>query len=150
MPKRRYVQTLCLIFGIIIPVCIATLFLYRHSLIVTDENIENITVVSIPNDVTVKGFTAYPSGNAMTLTISQGDMNYQALMDCLLDLKYTYCIHSLSKAFPDKSKSNTFLLEIGEHTLYFNGENHIAVDGIVYKLKDTDLYDLCQTAAKST
>lgn len=145
MYKRRYVRMLCWIFGIIIPVCIATLFLYCHSLIVTDEN---ITVVSIPNDVTVKGFTAYPSGNAMTLTISQGDTDYQALMGCLLDLKYTYCIHSLSKAFPDKSKSKTILLEIGEHTLYFNGGNHIAVDGIVYKLKETNLYDLCLTAIK--
>ena len=147
MTKRRYVQTLCLMFGIIISVCIATLFLYPHSLMVTDGK---ITVVSIPSDVTVKGFTAYPSGRAMTLTISQGDTNYQAFMDCLSDLKYTYCIHSLSKAFPDTSKSKTFLFEIDEHTLYFNGGNHIAVDGIVYKLKETHLYDLCLTATKNT
>lgn len=143
MSERRYVRTMCLIFGIIIPVCIATLFLYPHSLIV---NGEDITIVSIPNDVTVKGFTAYPSGNSMTFTISQGDTNYQALMDCLSDLKYTYCIHSLSKAFLNKSQSKTFLLEIGEHTLYFSGGNHIAVDGTVYKLKETNLYDLFLTA----
>lgn len=146
MSKRRYVRTLCLIFCIIIPVCIATLFLYPHSLIVTNEN---ITVVSIPNDVTVKGFTAYPTGNTMTFTISQGDTNYQALMDCLSDLKYTYCIHSLSKVFPDKSESKTFLLEIGEHSLYYGGGNHIAVDGTVYKLKETNLYDLCLNATKT-
>lgn len=147
MSKRRYVRKMCLVFGIIIPVCIATLFLYPHSLTV---NGEDITIVSIPNDVTVKGFTAYPSGNSMTFTISQGDTNYQALMDCLSDLKYTYCIHSLSKAFPGKSQSKTFLLEIGEHTLYFNGGNHIEVDGTVYKLKETNLYDLCLTATKNT
>ena len=146
MSKQRRVRTLCLIFGIIILVCIATLFLYPHSLIVTNDN---ITVVSIPDDVTVKGFTAYPSGNTMTFTFSQGDTNYQALMGCLSDLKYTYCIHSLSKAFPDKVKSNTFLLEIGEHSLYFSGGNHIAVDGTVYKLKETNLYNLCLTATKN-
>ena len=147
MFKRRYVRTLYLIFGIIISVCIATILLYPHSLKVTEGN---ITVVSIPNDVTVKGFTAYPSGNVMTLTISQGDANYQMLVDCLGDLKYTCCIHSLSKALPGKSNSKGFLLEIGEQTLYFNGGNHIVVDGTIYKLKETNLYDLCQTATKST
>ena len=138
MSKRRYIRMLCLIFGISIPVCIATLFLYPHSLTVTDEN---ITVVSIPNDVTVNGFTAYPSGHTMTFTISQGETNYQSLMGCLSDLKYTYCIHSLSKAIPDKSQSKSFLLEIGEHTLYFSGGDHIAVDGAVYKLKESNLYN---------
>ena len=142
MSKRSHVRTLCLIFGIIILVCIATLFLYPHSLIVTSDN---ITVVSIPNDVTVKGFTAYPSGNTMSVTISKGNTNYQALMDCLSDLKYTYCIHSLSEAFPDKIKSKTVLFEIGEHSLYFSGGNHIVVDGTVYKVKETNLYDLCLT-----
>ncbi len=146
MSKRRNVRTLFLIFGIIIPVCIATFFLYPRSLIVTNEN---ITVVSITHDVTVKGFTAYPSGGTMTVMISKGDTNYQALMDCLSGLKYTYCIHSLSKAFPDKFKSKTFILEIGEHSLYFNGGNHIAVDGRAYKLKETNLYDLCLTATKN-
>lgn len=147
MSKRGHVRTLYLIFGIIILVCIATLFLYPHSLIVTNDN---ITVVSIPNDVTVRGFTAIPSGNAMTVTISKGDTNYQALMHCLSDLKYTYCIHSLSKAFPDKNESKTFLLEIGEHSLYYGGGYHIAVDDTVYKLNETNLYDLCLTATKST
>ena len=140
MSKQSHVRTLCLIFGITILVCIATLFLYPHSLIMTNDN---ITVVSIPNDVTVKGFTAYPSGNTMTFTISQDDTNYQTLMDCLSDLKYTYCIHSFLKVFPDKVKEKTFLLEIGEHSLYFTGGNHIAVDGTVYKVKETNLYDLC-------
>lgn len=137
----------CLIIGVIILGCFAAFFLYPHSLKTLEGN---ITLVSIPNDVTVHDFTAYPSGAVVAITISQDDSDYKALTDCLSGLKYTYCIHSLSKAFPDESQSSTFLLETGEHTLYFSGENHIEIDGTVYRLKETNLYDLCRMAAKSS
>lgn len=140
--KKRFIKWFCLIFAGMFSAAICTFFLWEHSLPLEQGS---ITVVAISDTVSIVDYAAIPSGEAVSRRISQESPDFPPLWSQLAELKYTCCIHTLfSGSLPDGKSGMDFYISANGKTLYLPDKEHIVINGRVFKVKSSNIFDCCQ------
>lgn len=107
---------------------------------------QDFQVYCIEDTVDLDNYSALPTGDVNSCSISPSNFNYQPLIDSITSSKYTRCFHTLSSTyFPEGYSEDMILLSWPSTSVYLcKNSSHLVVNGVVYRQTSSfDLYDTC-------
>lgn len=132
--KRNVIKWLCLGAVLILCTGLGIFFTWEHSLPPIGET---ITVVGMEEGVTIKDYTAFPTGETVSRTISSTDEEFSALEKGLEALRYSHILQ------PQTMPDTWYYISTGKVSLYLSREGQLWMGGEAYRADTEALCRLC-------
>lgn len=133
--KRNFIKWLCLGAVLLLGTGLGIFFTWEYSLPPVGES---ITVVGMEEGVTVKDYTAFPTGETASRTILITDGEFSALREGLEALRYSHTLQ------PQTMPDTCYYISTGGVSLYLSQDGQIWINGEAYRADTEALCRLCR------
>ena len=107
---------------------------------------QDFQILFIGDNIEMDNYSALPTGDVKSYTISPLAPDYQALINSIESSQYTRCFHTLSSTyFPEGYGEGMICISWPSTSVYLcKNSSHLVVNSVVYhQTSSFDLYDVC-------